>query len=243
MPKFKVLSRDNLKLIALISMIFDHIGFMFISFNSPLYFIFRMLIGRFSYVLFLFLFVTGFYNIKPENYKKHLKDLLFFAFVSQLGYMFMYDGIWHISFFRLNIMFSWLFCFVMLILLSFIKSQEQMYTKDGVLFLSIMTILIFGIIGFAIRLDYYGISPLVIGFAYLYINYCNENCLEISYSRLALYIAVVIAILSNNPFELLGSIPVLFYNPNNKAHNFKYLYYWMYPVHLMILCTVYMIIY
>ena len=69
MPKFKVLSRDNLKLIALISMIVDHIGFMFISFNSPLYFIFRMLIGRFSYVLFLFLFVTGFYNIKPENYK------------------------------------------------------------------------------------------------------------------------------------------------------------------------------
>lgn len=241
MPKFKVLSREHLKIIAVISMVVDHIGFMFLEYNSLLYYISRMLIGRLSYVLFLFVFLMSFDNINPKNYKKHLRDLTVFAFLSQLGYTFMYDGVWHISFFRLNIMFSWLFCFILLILLKFIASHENMYLKDGVKFLQILSVLLLSIIGFAIRLDYGGSGILAIGIVYIYKQYSDKS---LSDATIAFYIALIIAIFATSPLELLGVIPIMFYNSKIESNNrHKYFYYCFYPIHLMILGLIYMFIF
>jgi len=241
MPKFKILSREHLKIIAVISMLVDHIGFMFFKYNTLLYYVSRMLIGRVSYVLFLFVFLMSFDKINPQNYKRHLRDLTIFAFLSQLDYTFMYDGIWHISFFRLNIMFSWLFCFMLLILLRFIALHENIYLKDGVKYLQILSVLLLSIIGFAIRLDYGGAGILAIGLVYIYKQYSNKIISNLS---IAFYLALTIAIFATSPLELLGVIPIIFYNPAIQSNNrHKYFYYWFYPIHLIILSLTYMIIF
>ena len=66
------MNRNQLKLIALISMIIDHIASVFVT-NQTLYFIMRMIIGRIAFPIFCILIVDSFiYTKKPLV---HIRDL------------------------------------------------------------------------------------------------------------------------------------------------------------------------
>jgi hypothetical protein len=74
-----------LKLIAIITMLIDHTGAVFISpeKNPWLYLLFRG-VGRLAFPIFVFLIVEGFYHTK--NVKKYLLRMGIFAFISEIPF-------------------------------------------------------------------------------------------------------------------------------------------------------------
>ena len=96
-----------LKIIAMITMLIDHIGVI-------LYpeFIFLRIIGRISFPLFAYLLITGFKNTK--NINLYLYRLLFFGIISQIPYYYMLPG-------RFNVI---LYFFIALLSLKYFKKNR-----------------------------------------------------------------------------------------------------------------------
>ena len=78
---------NTLKWIALLSMLIDHIGVIYLSYGShallSVYSLSRY-IGRLSFPLFCFLLVEGFYH--TGNLRKYVQRMLGFAFLAEIPY-------------------------------------------------------------------------------------------------------------------------------------------------------------
>ena len=77
------MSAEVLKLIALLSMLIDHIGAALVSSPSQLYTVCRK-VGRLAFPIFAFFIVEGF--IHTKNIKKYLFRLGIFALLSEIPY-------------------------------------------------------------------------------------------------------------------------------------------------------------
>ena len=75
---------DLLKWIAVLTMVIDHIGYVFYPNVSE----FRM-IGRLAYPIFAYLIAEG--SVRTSNKRKYLERLLLFAFISQIPYMLVFQ--------------------------------------------------------------------------------------------------------------------------------------------------------
>ena len=104
--KYRVFKRDVLKLIAVISMIIDHIGKLFFP-----NFLFLQIIGRLAMPIFAFFIAEGFYYTK--NKAKYLLTIFIFAILSQIPYNYMWHG--------LNILFTFTLSLALLFMWEFIK--------------------------------------------------------------------------------------------------------------------------
>ncbi len=80
------MSNFQLKLIALITMTIDHIGFIMMSPYDPNYVLFRS-IGRLAFVIFAFLTTEG--VLKTRNQSRYIFVLLTFAFVIDIPRLFL----------------------------------------------------------------------------------------------------------------------------------------------------------
>ena len=74
--------RNFLKIAAIVTMVIDHIGYMFISYPQ-LYKLFRI-VGRISFPIFCFLLVEGF--LTTSNVKKYILRLSIFAIISEVPF-------------------------------------------------------------------------------------------------------------------------------------------------------------
>ena len=77
------LTGTQLKVIALVTMIIDHIGVVLLEPNSVVYWVARS-IGRLAFPIYCFLLVEGF--IHTRNVKKYLGRLLLFAVISEIPF-------------------------------------------------------------------------------------------------------------------------------------------------------------
>lgn len=77
------MSRNELKVIAIIAMTFDHVALVFIASDSMLYYIMR-LVGRLTAPIMAFMLVEGFRH--TSNRQKYLYRLSLFALISQPFY-------------------------------------------------------------------------------------------------------------------------------------------------------------
>ena len=93
-----VMSSLTLKIIAVVTMLVDHVGFLFFPEEQ----IFRI-IGRISFPLFAFLIAEGF--IKTKDVKEYLKRLSIFAVISQVPFFF-FERVAGLSGIHLNILFT-----------------------------------------------------------------------------------------------------------------------------------------
>ena len=80
MQKSYDFGRELLKLIAIITMTFDHVGSVFFS-NQIIW----RIIGRFSFPIFCYLIILGLET--TGNVIDYFKRLLIFAFISQIPYI------------------------------------------------------------------------------------------------------------------------------------------------------------
>jgi hypothetical protein len=134
---------DTLKLIAMATMLIDHIGYMFF----PQYLIFRS-VGRLAFPIFAYQLAVGYE--KTSNLKNYAKRLFIFGLISQIPYSFFSPEL-EFKPFNLNIMFTLLLALGVVYLydLGRVKLKEYRESKDikkviygaGILFAAFITVI------------------------------------------------------------------------------------------------------
>ena len=236
-----IISRLSLKIIALITMIIDHIG----SLLFPEITILRI-IGRLAFPLYCFLLVDGYEHIKNDKKRlaKYAINLLLFAIISEVPFNLMQN---HTCSYILhqNVLFELFVGLLMLIGVDFAKDNRLLKT---------IFVYLASIFAFALFFDYsfFGVL-LILGLYYyrksdknsiLYISFLIFIILFIVYDLLATYTPDVSNYWANSLAEdiyLIGvpfAIPlILSYNGSQGKHNrfIKYFFYFSYPLHIIIL--------
>jgi len=231
-------------MIAVITMLIDHITAIFISTNSVFYLVGRI-IGRLAFPIFAFLLVEGFFHTR--SVKKYLTRLGIFALISELPFdlafynslfagadikadlsnMFKDAEVFDLVIGRLlehqNIFFT---LFIGLSAIWLMSLVEKKYSKNLV-YVNIINALItvgFALIAAFINADYKFMGILLIVAFYLF----RGSKALLTLSMLVLSTSIYQA------FAVLSIIPIGFYN-GKKGKSMTYFFYAFYPVHLFIL--------
>jgi len=220
------MSTFALKLIAITSMLIDHVAAVFIPANSWPYLICR-LIGRLAFPIYAFLIVEGFYHTR--NIKKYLLRLGIFALISEVPFDLAFYNKWFYGKHQ-NIFFT---LFLGLLTIYLINMAENKYKEKMLVVNLVNTAITLASCFLAVLLktDYKFTGILLIVAFYLFRG--NK-----------LMSAITMVILSGNiiqAFSALSIIPISFYN-GKKGRNIKYLFYVFYPAHLIILYLIHLFV-
>ena len=224
--KIQFLSGAWLKLIAIISMLIDHVNKALIYPNlvsndgilTVLSNLFDI-IGRIAFPLFCFLLVEGYF--KTRSRKKYLLNLLIFGVISEVPF----DMFTTASFFNMNwnnVMFTLALVLITIWIIDTLKVKMQKLPKALWYFVSVIILLIMCIVAMYLSLDYEHHAILIGYFFYLF---HNTPILAIPFGYASMY---------TQPWALLGFGLTLTYNGERGKQN-KMLNYWFYPTHLLIL--------
>ncbi|NLJ90656.1 MAG: hypothetical protein GX323_07120 [Clostridiales bacterium] len=236
------MSGYSLKLIAVITMLIDHVTAVTIPPSHPFYFIGRA-IGRLSFPIFCFLLVEGYKH--TSNLKKYLLRLLAFAFLSEFPFDFaFYNPLENSSYlYHQNIFFTLLIGLLVLALTGYIKAyfrdkrdeleslgsgQTKLNTISLVENLLKILVLIIGcLMAFILRTDYSYVGILMIWAFYRYRN-----------NRQMLYIWLLMINIMYGYLQVLAVASLFFisqYNGERGKYVNKYIFYGFYPIHLLVL--------
>lgn len=203
---------DTLKLIALATMLIDHIGYLL----YPQYFILRI-IGRVSFPIFAYLVAVG--TSRTRNLVSYGGRLLVFGLISQVPYNYFTRHVWY-SFEDPNIFFT---LFAGLLMIHFSRSKKVLY----------MMLLILVIMPLHLSYGYYGVL-LIYGFYYTKENPLT-SLIVMAFLSVQYYIETHVIVQS---YAILA-LAIIFWMPKLGIHIHKWTAYWFYPIHLSLLFTVY----
>jgi len=205
----------QLKIIAIVTMIIDHLGLFFF----PHYIIFR-LVGRLAFPLFAWLIANGAYH--THNIGKYLQRLYLFALLSQIPFM-LPNRLIDPQFSDLNVL-----CTLYLGLCAIVLIQR---TNNWAQWLLITVI--FGSIAQLLQTDYGGFGVAVV--VLFYVFYYNFKKLVIAQAILFFVPFILFGYLSDliEPFGLISLIFIRLYN-NQPGLGAKYLFYIFYPLQYII---------
>ena len=216
------MSGQSLKLIAMVTMLIDHIGLALF----PEQLMWRY-IGRISFPIFAFLIVEGF--VHTSDFKRYVGRILIFGIVSEIPFNMLVAGK-IIDLEHQNVFFTFA---IGLIMLHFIEKNTEPVLNNGFLIIGI----IFSII---LRTDY---SIYGIGLIYIFYVFKNSKITMLSF-------ATLVSLISGGAqrFAALSTVPIALYNgergPKALDNKFmKYLFYVFYPLHIIVLVTIRAVIY
>lgn len=223
--KLRIFSGAQLKYIAFLSMLIDHVNkaliYPFLSGEGILQRISDVfdILGRIAFPLFAFFLVEGFF--KTGNRKKYLASLLIFGIISEIPFDMALSGV----FFEPNsnnIMFTLALMLITIWIIDTLKLKMQKIPKYIWYFLSSVIVGIMCIISMVTGLDY-EYHAIMIG--YLFYIFYNKRVFAIFLGYLAIFKEV---------WSLLGFSLILTYNGKRGKQN-KLFNYCFYPGHLLIL--------
>ena len=226
---FHGISGSTLKLIAIITMLIDHTGATLISAiqyhpaiasDTELALLWQRIydisrdIGRIAFPIFCFLLVEGYQHTR--DVKKYAGRLLLFALISEVPFDIALKGSWYFPD-KQNVYFTLFIGLLVLVGITWI-------TGNGArnLFLAVIPIALGMYVALKINTDYNYKGVFLIAILYL-----------MRYSRLYQCIGGAAATAWEVPAPL-AYIPVYLYN-GKRGLRLKYLFYWFYPAHLMVL--------
>lgn len=217
----KGLNSYQLKWIAIITMLTDHVG----AVLFPEYQILRG-IGRISFPIFCFLLVEGFHY--THDWKKYFLRLFAFAWISEIPFDLAFFGTWYAPQHQ-NVFFTLALGILMMYVL---KRHETLLllNRPGMmltpwLIAAIMTVSVLMKTDYSIKGLY-----IILIFYLLRNNRMAAVWLVGGFELLLGYIYPN----SNQWFAILAMIPVLCYN-EKQGKKMKYFFYLFYPIHLLIL--------
>lgn len=117
----KIFNSNNLKIIAIVSMLIDHFALYNNLYIPNNLYIACRIIGRIAMPIFCFLIVQGYFN--TSNLKKYILRLFLLAVVTQLGFIMLdiinirYIGNTSILFLKLNLIFSFAISIILIYLI------------------------------------------------------------------------------------------------------------------------------
>ena len=217
-----------LKMIAIITMFFDHIGYAIFGKFS-----FFNYIGRIAFPIFAFQISEGYKHTK--NLKKYFLRLFIFAIISQIPFMLFYNLV--SNEFELNIFFTLLLGLACI----------YIYDKSKYKFIAIILSIAIGLIAEFSHCDYgfYGVAIILL----FYVFKNNISLASISFI-IATAIKYIVLILQYGLYDIYSYlfiftiIPIVFINLYNgkKGKDTKYLLYLFYPIHLLLIYGISLII-
>jgi hypothetical protein len=214
----KPFSSSTLKIIAIATMVIDHVGALFFM-GQPIW----LIIGRLSFPLFAFLIAEG--HRKTSNEAKYFFRLLLFAFISQPPYILFSKAV-GMSGFPLNIFFT--LAAGLLALISFKKFR----------FFSTPIIISLCAAAELLNINYgaYGVLTILASAVFL----SKPGLYGFAVLTMVHFIEIIIHPLMGRFFNIqffaLMSVPfILLYNGSPGIKLPRRLLYWFYPVHLAIL--------
>ena len=225
LDKLRIFSGAQLKYIAFLSMLADHVNkaliYPFLSGEGILQRISDAfdILGRIAFPLFAFFLVEGFF--KTGNRKKYLASLLIFGIISEIPFDMALSGV----FFEPNsnnIMFTLALMLITIWTIDILKEKMQNMSKYTWYPVSFVIVGIMCIISMVTGLDY-EYHAIMIG--YLFYIFYNKRVFAIFLGYLAIF---------KEGWSLLGFSLILTYNGKRGKQN-KLFNYCFYPVHLLIL--------
>jgi hypothetical protein len=226
----------HIKLIAIVTMVIDHVG----AFLFP-NILFLRVIGRLAFPLFSWLIANGAYYSKNRN--KYLVRLFVFAIISQVPYL-LTGRLIHPDFQGLNIFFT---LFLGLLAIEIIRKY-----KSAVVFVTV--VLVIGLLAEIAWVSYGLAGILSIVFFYKYFKDFKKmlisQALIFSISSILpqiiqLFSGSIIVIENTRVIQSLAVFSLIFiYLYNEKpGPRLKYIFYVFYPAHLIIIYMIRLVFY
>lgn len=220
-----------IKIVALVSMTIDHIGFAIFDNNIYLRFI-----GMMAFPLYGFLLMKGFSHTKTSNKRlfKYLISIFLLAIISEPLYDKLFYGTYY-TMYSQNALFSLLISLMCMIIYDRASSKFykvlSVFVAIYIAFISEFLHVFYGAFGILLIFSYYLINNSNIKSKYKYLLYLLSDIL---------YIIILYFITKGNLIYLgiiLSLIPIILCN-DKKGYNsklIKYFFYLYYPLELLIL--------
>ncbi|MBQ8995983.1 MAG: hypothetical protein IJ091_09220 [Oscillospiraceae bacterium] len=218
MRKYQKLDGTVLKLIAVISMVFDHVGDNFFPEWT-----WMRVIGRIAMPIFAFFVAEGY--LHTHDRKKYLIRLLIFGLISEAPFDLLTAGK-VLEFSHQNIMLT--FAWAVVGLMAFDRLTEKADSKSSTV-LGVVSIFVFLILALVLKLDY---DMVAVGLVYIFVM-LNDRGLDAK-----IVAGVIFYTLMRNVgvywYALFGFIFLFFYN-GQRGRGMKWFFYAFYPGHLLLL--------
>lgn len=235
--KFGFLSNNVLKIIACITMLIDHIGYLFF----PNLMILRI-IGRITFPIFAFLLAEGcFYT---RNKLRHLAVMSGFAVVMQVV-LYIATGMTDFSIF-IHFSIAVGICYVIDFIDIFIREKKVLMT---VLLIVCTLLLVSSIVLVDKNTTYfysnYGIYSIFLPVVmYLVRKYIKQIHLFINIILICVAMVLMhyFTTYITQLYGMIACIFILFYNGKKGKLNLKYLFYIFYPLHMVVLYVIAMLL-
>ncbi len=216
------LSNNSLKIIAMVSMLIDHVGFILF----PQHQIFRI-IGRVAFPIFAYTIAEGcFYTRNRKKYLLMISDLgIACQLVSTIATGSLYQNILITFSLAISVIFA---------IDNFLNKKKMLSfllmacTVAGVIFISYIAPVIFKDYGFKVD---YGIWGVLIP---VFVYFSPTKTLKIFFTTLILAIRIFL-VGELQLFALLAIPFLILYNGKRGKLNMKYVFYIFYPAHLAVL--------
>lgn len=205
-----------LKIIAITTMLIDHVGYIFIS-EQGLNLMFRG-IGRLAFPIFIFLVAEG--CCKTKDIKKYMARLIAFAFISEIPFDLAFSN-QYLEYGHQNVFFT-------LALGTMSVYLYDLYNDKK--FFKYLAIILPPIAAEILHTDYGAVGVLMILAVYLVRD-------DLKKQLYALVLGNLLLTVISHPIQLLGMLAVVliyFYN-GERGKSIKYFFYIFYPLHLLIL--------
>ena len=219
----RFLDGTMLKIIAMVSMVFDHVGDMFFpDLEWP-----RM-VGRLAMPLFAFCITEGYIHTRDRN--KYLPRMGIFALVSEVPFDLAFEG--KIGLSHQNIMVTFFLAIIALRLFDLVRGKPKEDTgrySVGKTILGILIVLAIAAFALVIKADYTVFAVISVFLFYLFKDTKQYIRTGVGVAFLALTRTVGYYCTTG-----LSLIPLLLYN-GKKGKGLKWLFYAFYPGHLLVL--------
>ena len=224
--KYQILDGTTLKLIAMISMVFDHVGDMFFP-----YAMWPRMIGRLAMPVFSFCIAEGFTHTKDK--KKYLCRIGIFALISEIPFDLAFEGKVGVS--HQNIMLAFFLAVAALMLYDRVQGEEDPERKHspfGRIVLGVCVVAAIAVLSFLLRADYTFFAVIAVFLFYVFRK--RHPLIRAGIGVAFLSVTRTVGYYCTTGFSF---IPLAMYN-GKKGKGLKWMFYLFYPGHLLILAAI-----
>ena len=228
--KAQILDGTALKLLAIISMVFDHVGDIF--FPGVLW---PRMIGRLAMPIFSFCIAEGYTHTRDK--RKYLLRMGVFALISEIPFDLAFDGSVGLS--HQNIMLTFFLAILALMLFDRIrggKEPDAGKATFGRTVLGVLAVIAVAVLALLLRADYTGFAVIAV-----FLFYVLRHKHPMLRSGTGVAFLALTRTMGYYCATGLSFIPLALYN-GKKGRGLKWLFYVFYPRHLLLLYLLHMVL-
>ena len=221
--RIRFLDGTMLKIIAMVSMVFDHAGDIF----SP-GLLWPRMIGRLAMPIFSFCIAEGY--IHTRDRKRYLLRIGIFALVSEVPFDLAFEG--RINLTHQNIMLTFFLAVLALMIFDLIRGEKKEDTgkySTGKTILGTLTVIVMAVIALLVRADYTVFAVIAV-----FLFYVFKDSGQLVRTGVGVAFLSLTRTMGYYCTTVLSMIPLLLYN-GKKGKGLKWFFYVFYPGHLIVL--------